>query len=675
MERRGMIWLVAVATGVVAAVVVGLLVVVVAGGDDPMDGAQEAADALAVAVRSGDFTSVPLPVETPAADVAGSYEAITAGLGAGPLRPTAVTTTPVVADEDETTATFELDYRWSLADGVEWSYVAPAAITRADGVWTASWTPSTVHPDIGPGQGLQAERVPAPRGNVLGAGGTPLFSEQEVVRVGIEPRATGGTPELGATDEQKAAISDQVAAAVGVDPDTLRQRVLTAPDDQLVEAIRLRRPDFEAVRAAIFDLPGTRFPVTTMLLAPTPDFARGVVGSVGPATAEEIEQSDGRIQPGDLVGKGGVQAAYDERLAGSPGIRVSVVPLPGGDEASAEEAAEDPAASPAGETGTTAPAGEPVEVFSSPPASGADVTVTLDEYVQLAADAAVDGAPRPTSLVAIRPSTGEVLAASNGGEGSAGLNQAFLGQFPPGSTFKVVSTTALLGAGLSPDEIVPCPPQLNVGGREFVNAEGGALGDVAFRVDFAQSCNTAFVSLADRITQAQLADAAGALGLAAEYPLGVPNRGGEVPEASDVVEQAASMIGQGRVVTSPLGMAVVAASLGQGATVTPSFVVEPAVASGSVPLPPLDPTVAATVKALMGDVVTGGTATVLADVPGEAVHAKTGTAEFGTEVPPRTHAWVIAVQGDLAVAVVVEDGGFGAQAAGPIVRDFLTALS
>jgi cell division protein FtsI/penicillin-binding protein 2 len=76
---------------------------------------------------------------------------------------------------------------------------------------------------------------------------------------------------------------------------------------------------------------------------------------------------------------------------------------------------------------------------------------------------------------------------------------------------------------------------------------------------------------------------------------------------------------------------------------------------------------------MMRAVVTSGHAGFLADVPGEPVGAKTGTAEFGTENPPKTHAWVIATHGDLAVAVFVEDGGLGATTSGPLLKKFLTA--
>ena len=74
----------------------------------------------------------------------------------------------------------------------------------------------------------------------------------------------------------------------------------------------------------------------------------------------------------------------------------------------------------------------------------------------------------------------------------------------------------------------------------------------------------------------------------------------------------------------------------------------------------------------MREVVTRGTGTGLRSVPGGPVYGKTGTAEFGDDTPPQTHAWFTGYQGDVAFAVIVEDGGFGAKAAVPILIDALT---
>ncbi|MBK6856308.1 MAG: hypothetical protein IPG97_07080 [Microthrixaceae bacterium] len=78
---------------------------------------------------------------------------------------------------------------------------------------------------------------------------------------------------------------------------------------------------------------------------------------------------------------------------------------------------------------------------------------------------------------------------------------------------------------------------------------------------------------------------------------------------------------------------------------------------------------------MMRDVVTDGTGSALQGVAGGPVHAKTGTAEFGTDDPPRSHAWITGWQGDVAFAVVVEDGGGGGAVAGPVAARFLNALA
>ena len=78
---------------------------------------------------------------------------------------------------------------------------------------------------------------------------------------------------------------------------------------------------------------------------------------------------------------------------------------------------------------------------------------------------------------------------------------------------------------------------------------------------------------------------------------------------------------------------------------------------------------------MMRAVVTDGGVQLLGSVPGEPVLAKTGTAEFGSEVPPRTHAWVVALQGDLAVALFIEEGELGSTSGGPVMKAFLDGLA
>lgn len=134
------------------------------------------------------------------------------------------------------------------------------------------------------------------------------------------------------------------------------------------------------------------------------------------------------------------------------------------------------------------------------------------------------------------------------------------------------------------------------------------------------------------------------------------------------------MIGQGRVEGSVLSVALTSASVANGSSLNPRLIID---ASDPDPEPgePLPAAALPALRDMMRAVVTEGTGDVLAGVPGEPVHAKTGTAEFGTEDPPRTHAWISGYQGNLAFAVLVEDGGGGGSVAGPIARDLLTILA
>jgi cell division protein FtsI/penicillin-binding protein 2 len=304
-----------------------------------------------------------------------------------------------------------------------------------------------------------------------------------------------------------------------------------------------------------------------------------------------------------------------------------------------------------------------------------------------------------SAIVALRPSTGAVLAAASG-PGSNGYDTALLGQYAPGSIFKIVDSLAMLRNGMTPDSKVECTPSLTVDGRTFKNAEGypaSSLGSVTLRDAFAHSCNTAFINARDGVSQAQLESAATSLGVAVEAPaLGAAAFLGSVPGQSEGTEHAASMIGQGKVLLSPLAAAVMAGSVGKGAPVSPQLVLNPGAGTGqsaptaSTPpasaLPtvsaeppaespgtPVTATEAASLADMMRAVVTSGHAGFLSAVPGAPVGAKTGTAEFGNDNPPKTHAWIVAVHGDLAVAVFVEDGGLGATTSGPLLKEFLTA--
>jgi len=273
----------------------------------------------------------------------------------------------------------------------------------------------------------------------------------------------------------------------------------------------------------------------------------------------------------------------------------------------------------------------------------------------------------------IRPGTGEILAVSS--NSAANPANALVGQYPPGSSFKIITAAALLSNGIVDLQTqLACPGTVAVGGREFDNEDRFDLGQVPFRTAFAESCNTTIINSAQQLPTGALESAAASFGIASPWDLPVEVFAGEVPAPADAVELSAEAIGQGRVLMSPFSMAIAAATVASAAVPVPSLVADAPVA-GQAPTPPSAEVIAA-LRQLMREVVTSGTGEGLAD-RGE-VYGKTGTAEFGTDMPPLAHGWFVGFRpdpaGGIAFAVLVENGESSRTSAVPVADVFLGNL-
>jgi cell division protein FtsI/penicillin-binding protein 2 len=246
------------------------------------------------------------------------------------------------------------------------------------------------------------------------------------------------------------------------------------------------------------------------------------------------------------------------------------------------------------------------------------------------------------------------------------------GTYPPGSTFKVITSTALLTGGSSATTPAPCPATITVDGESFTNFDGEAPGAIDLATAFAKSCNNAFIGLADKLPADALGKAATSFGFNAHWTLGIDVRGGSYPTPRDAAERAASAIGQGRVLASPVQMASVAAAVAAGQWRAPTLVTTPARKSNPVG-PPLAPAVVSTLRTFMASVGRAGGTAAGAGLPADSF-GKTGTAEFGQGNPPPTHAWFIGYRNHLAYAVIVEGGGVGGAVAAPLAAAFLRDL-
>jgi len=596
-----------------------------------------------------------------------------------------VDATAVTRTADDDVSQSALTVTWQLPGDQVWSYASNVDVRFADGNWTVAWQPSLVEPSLAAGDALQYTRLAPKRASILDGAGQPIIIDRAVTDVGVEA-GQAGNPTTTATE---------LAGILGVNADTVAAHIRAAASDEFVDVITLREADYEKVSAQLSTIPGIVLRDETLALSPSHDFARSLLGTVGPVTKEIVDASKGRYIAGDTTGLGGLEQEFDSTIGGTTGFEIDVIHA-------------------ASQIGTKVPTVLKVQ----PAVDGTPLQTTLDVRVEAAADAALQSVTdQPTALVAVRISTGQVIAVANGPSGG-GFDTALLGAVPPGSAFKIVTTTALLEKGLNVNAPVVCSPQIVVEGKTFHNYEGEQLGSVPFHTDFAKSCNTAFISLASRVPGNTLLDTARALGVGACWSLGTPAFRGKVAPPKDQVDLAATSFGQGSTLTSPVSLAVMAATVARGSYIAPQLVLNgapqpcnadgsgasasapagsagPVSSSGSsvpsavasaapstvasappaAPSTPLPAGVVSQLHALMHEVVTVGTGVVLAKAPGGPVMAKTGTAEYGAGDKPKTHAWLVGYQGDIAFAVYVQDGQSGGTVAAPVALKFLQALT
>jgi len=630
---------------IIASVVAGVIVVGAAAGGFAFvrhgeqirldKDARTAADRFAVGWSQRDVRKMGYAGRT-ADQVAASFKTTTAGLGSAPVK---VAVTSLTRDGDR--ATGKLSVAWTVAEGSTWAYTMPISLQRNDvELWdvvardgATMWAPA-----VDAKAKLVAARTWGKRGEVLGRDGSPILAVGKVYDVAIDPaRASAQTiAELEKlVNEPPGYLVAKLSAAK------------TSGSKAPIPVVAYREADFQTRRTALDALVGVIYPPREQPLAPSSTFARPLLGSYGPATAETIKNGKGRYVAGDYAGLSGLQGQYDAALGGTPGVRVTASDKPD------------------------------VPLFEKAAVDGAPMTLTLDAKTQSAAEAALAGSGAvPSALVAIDVATGDLLAVAN--SPAFGMNRALLSSYAPGSTLKVATTYSLLTKGLSPSTPVLCPPTVVVDGLTMRNYEHETLGLVPFSVDFAHSCNTAFVGLAATMGDADVHDAALALGVGAGWDkrLGIAGTfDGSVPVATSKVEKAATAFGQAKTSVSPVSLAVMVASVARGSYIEPALIRAPAVAGADRAPKPLDVKAIGQLRSLMRLVVTNGTATgVMKSVTGGPVYGKTGTAEYGSANPPATHAWFVGWQGPVAFAVLLEQGKSGATDAAPIAKAFLQTL-
>lgn len=522
-------------------------------------------------------------------------------------------------NQAENLATAKYTLTWHLPRERELTYDAQATLTQTQGEWTVRWQPSVLHPRLGANQHLELRAIPPVQASVVSSDGV------ELLKPGVAFRVLVDTGDISTPGAAAAGISRALERAHEVDrgvpligADAITEGIEGAGD--VYSAAVIPAAAAEAFTDALAGEPGVRLNEEAAMVNSQPDFAPDIMARVGELVRDDLE--------------------------GDAGWSVSVV----------------------NENGAAL---EDIERTEPNPAPA--VHISLDHRVQQAAEAALEPvAGQQAMIVAIRPSTGGILAIAQTPAADKEGNLATMGQYPPGSTFKIITAAAgLTKQGLTPDSPVPCPATMDIYGRTVTNYAGFGLGTVPLELAFARSCNTTFADISTKLAPGEL-EAVGkqfGLGLDMEIP-GVETITGSIPTGEEALDRTEAGYGQGHDLASPFGMALVAATAARGAMPVP-YLVQGAETKVGEEVQPLPPEAIDELRRLMAAVTgPGGTAGGMS--AGGDIRGKTGEAEINAG----SHSWFTGYRADddIAFATLVVLGG-GSEAAVALTNTMLSNLN
>jgi hypothetical protein len=492
--------------------------------------------------------------------------------------------------------------------GRVWTYKGHFGLRRVGGGWKVEWAPGVVNPNLGPGERLAVVTQFPARASVLDAKGNPLQLPAPAYVLGVWPDRLSSA----------AATAQAFASRTRLQAGQVLGQITAAPPHQFLRLATLDSTTYAALRGRLRDVPGLVVRPESQRLFRAE--ATGLVGEVGSEINEQLRADGALYAPGTTVGLSGLEQTYQRQLVGTPTTEVVAVNS----------------------------VGLPTGVLAQWPGTvGMPLRTTIDSRVQNAALTALGGVSSSGEIVAVRASTGEVLAvAQHQGSGVLPAAGALNAQLMPGTAFTIVSAAALVSNRLSVSAPVSCASSFTVGGQTFTSDGTGQ--QKPFSTDFAEGCTTAFAELSERLAAnpSQWAQVVKEFGIGSDWSqLPVPAFSGSVPSAAGDANLAAQAIGQGNVRMSLLSMAMVAATVDAGRWHVPQVLqvsADPPSTSNA-----LDPNMMTAVRGLMRGAVRAGAAHA-ASLPGQQVYGQVGLVRTGS-------GWMslfVGYRGDVAIAAI-----------------------
>jgi cell division protein FtsI/penicillin-binding protein 2 len=573
---------------VAALVAVGVVVAGLGACTPKPNGPEPTAEKFFAALATGDTAAAAELADRPA-DARAALNEAWAGLQA-----TRLDAQIIGSKYAEDTGTITYRYTWRLPKDRTWTYDGQLNMVRDEGRWEVRWSATGLHPKLGENQTFALRADPPPRASVNERGGSDVLVPGNLYHYQLDAESAGGY--LMSTAR---AVADVLRPFDNtVDPQRLAEQASSSKGP--LSLITLRQSDHDRVAPAVGALPGVVVTPQAELLPTDESFAPDIVNQVKKAVVDELD--------------------------GQAGWRVVTVNQNGVD----------------------------VDVLNEVPGAPApSVTISLDRSVQNAAQTAVNNATaKQAMIVVIKPSTGEIMAVAQNAAANAEGPLATMGLYPPGSTFKIVTAGAAIERDMAtPNTLLACPGVMDIGHRTVPNYGGFDLGTVPMSRAFASSCNTTFAELASRMPPRGLTQAAAQYGIGPDYQIeGITTVSGSVPPTVNLAERTEDGFGQGKVVVSPFGMAMAAATVAAGKTPVPQLIEgRQTIVTGEHT--PISPKMLDGLRPMMRLVVTNGTAD---DLQGAGdVRGKTGEAEFAGG----SHSWFAGYRGDMAFAALIVGGG------------------
>jgi hypothetical protein len=597
-------------------------------GSDTADAPEATVDAYLGAWASGDHDAMVALVRTPPDAFVAHHDQLREGLGVDTLT---VERTALVEDVDgRATATATVSADVPDVGTLRWD--VEVRVLRERGDWGVAWTPGALHPDWRPGLRFTVSTVETERAPILATDGTQLAGPGQRVTFGFEPGAVTSRDDL--VEAFDAAVPGSGATAA---------RLLDQPglvDGWFYPVVSLSPEVAGDAGRELRGVPGVlrrSEDGARSLLAD--DFAVHVVGRTGEATAEELERLGPPYAPGDVIGRTGLEAAFEARLAEGEQVRVEL---------------RDGVDGPVRVTLATSVAGEFVEGDGDAGDDGDDadsadpraLRTTIDVTVQRAIENTLLGRETPAAIVAVEVDSGAIRGVAS--RPIDGFDRALQGRYPPGLAVAPIVVDALASTDRDPTVTVACPAEVVAGGRRVGDPSAEDLGELDLPAAVAAGCATSLAALGADLGGAALVESAARFGAGRDLELPLTSNGLDLPPPADAGEAAVAAAGRGTVEISPVHLATVAAAAASGRWAAPFLLEE----DGPTDAAPLAPGALDGTRRLL--------AVPDADPETDVDVAAPGLVGFSASAPTfdgREHRWFVGTVDDVAIAVLLEDDG------------------